>query len=329
VDPISAIAIGTAVVLAINVGGNNSAAEMGPAFGSGIRSKLEAVILIAVFSMIGAVVAGEHVVHTIGSGLMRQETLRQNFHSVIIILLAATLLIGFANILQIPVATSHAMVGAVTGMGLFYGWVNWPNLLRIVCWWLATPLAALVMSYLLGRFVYARLHRLVERASGSSGASHYFYRGFVTLSGCYMAFSAGSNSLAKAVGPVVGAGILTTGQAAVIGGLSMALGAFLVGHRLLHTVGKGITVLDPLKATLVELVCGTILVISSHAGVPVSLAETVTCSVIGFGAAHSGILRTTRNQHVRIIYKLWPVCPLVTAGLSFGLAWLARLAFGG
>ena len=318
------IVVAAAVLLAINVGGNNSAAEMGPAFGSGIRSKMEAVILIAIFSMIGAVMAGEHVVNTIARGIMDPRHLEGNLAAVIVILLAATALIGFANGLRVPVATSHAMVGAVVGMGLFYGSVQWHNVGRIVVWWLATPLVALVLSYGIGRFIYPWLHKRLESVSGHSGPAMIFYRAFVTISGCYMAFSAGSNSLAKAVGPVVGAGVLHAGQAAILGGLCMALGAFLVGHRLLHTVGKGITPIDPLKATLVELVCGSILLVASHAGVPISLAETVTCSVIGFGAAHSGLLLTAQNNHVKTIYKLWPICPLFTAAASYGGAWLVH-----
>ena len=318
-DPISIIAVATAVMLAINVGGNNSATEMGPAFGSGIRSKAEAVILIAIFSVFGAVMAGGHVVNTIASGLMPAELLQDSFGSVIIILLAATSMIAFANILRVPVATSHAMVGAVVGMGLFHGAVIWHNLGRIVVWWLLTPITSFVVSYLLGRYAYAPLDRFINRKA-STGTSRGFYRIFVTICGCYMAFSAGSNSLAKAVGPVVGAGILTTSQAALIGGLSMAFGALIVGHRLLHTVGKGITPLDPLKATMVEVVCGTLLLIASFAGVPISLAETITCSVIGFGVAHSGVMHTSQNRHIKIMYMLWPVCPLVTAVLSYGMA---------
>lgn len=320
-DPLSLMAIGACVLLAINVGGNNSAAEMGPAFGSGIRSKMEAVLLIAVFSMLGAIFAGDHVVHTVGSGLIDVAPLKADFRKVIVILLAATSIVALANGLRIPIATAHAMVGAVVGVGLFYSTVAWGPVTKIILWWLATPVTSLLVSYLLGRFVYGRLNAKLGPLSERGGPAMLFYRGFVTLSGCYMAFNAGSNSLAKAVGPIVGAGILSTKQAAVIGGLCMALGAFWVGHRLMHTVGKGITALDPLKATMIELVCGSILLVASHYGVPVSLAETVTCSVIGFGAAHAGLAHTSRNEHLRKIYILWPICPLFTATASYAGVW--------
>lgn len=321
-DPVSLIAVAACLLLAVNVGGNNSAAEMGPAFGSGIRSRMEAVILIAIFSMAGALLAGGHVVKTIGSDLIGQNALRHDIRNVVAILLSATSIIALANGLRVPIATAHAMVGSVVGLGLYSASVQWHNVGKIVAWWLVTPAAALIVSYLLGRYAFPPLDRRLAPLSQKGGPASMFYRGFVTISGCYMAFNAGSNSLAKAVGPIVGAGILSTQQAAILGGLCMAAGAFVVGHHLMRTVGKEITPLCPLKATMVELVCGTILLIASMAGVPISLAETVTCSVIGFGAAHSGLLLTAQNRHIRRLYVLWPVCPLYTTAVSYGAAWM-------
>ncbi len=325
-DIIAIIAIVTAFILSVNVGGNNSATEMGPAFGAGVRTKHEAVILIAIFSMIGAVVAGDKVVNTIGSNIIPGNHLQTHFVAVIIILLSATAIIAFANVLKLPIATSHAMVGAVVGIGVFYQSVAWYKVAVIVIWWLVTPFLSLFLSYLIGRYLYDAMALWVKNLPGQ-GVVKFMFRGFITLSGCYIAFSAGSNSLAKAVGPVVGAGILTTNHAAILGGMGMAVGALIVGHRLLHTVGMGITPIDPLKATLVELICGTILLIASHYGIPISLAETITCSVIGFGAAHGGIRNTLDNQHVKRIYKLWPACPFVTAITSYVL--ISILHFSG
>jgi sulfate permease len=323
-DVLAVTAIVVCLALAINVGGNNSAAEMGPAFGAGVRSKREAIALIAVFSMLGALTAGAHVVHTVGSGLIPGAVLEQQPGAVVIILLSASSIIAMANGLRVPIATSHAMVGSVVGLGLYYGGVRWSKVGVIIVWWLLTPLASLGLSYVLGRYVYPSLARRIATLPAQR-AVQGFYRGFITLSGCYMAFSAGSNSLAKAVGPVVGAGMLSPMWAAVLGGLGMATGALIVGHRLLQTVGKGITPLDQLQATLIELVCGTIILIASYAGVPVSLAEIVTCAVIGFSCAHAGIRTTAQNRHVRTIYKLWPACPLTTAAASFSIAWAAKV----
>jgi sulfate permease len=318
-------AITLCIVLALNIGGNNSAAEMGPAFGAGVRSKREAVFLIAVCSIVGALVGGKHVVHTVGSELIPGGMLGQHVDAVVIILLSASAIIAVANFLRVPIATSHATVGSVVGMGIYYGRVNWEQVGVIATWWLVTPLASLVISYLLGRYAYVRLARWIANLPAQRTVQRS-YRILITLSGCYMAFSAGSNSLAKAVGPIVGAGVLSHTWAAVLGGLGMALGACLVGHRLLHTVGKGITPLDPLKAILVELVCGTIILTSSSVGVPVSLAEIITCSVIGFSCAHGGIRMTAQNRYVQTLYKLWPACPSMTAAASFSTAWVVKVS---
>jgi phosphate/sulfate permease len=295
---------------------------MGPAFGSGIRTRNEAVILIAVFSMLGAWFSGAHVVQTVSVDLIGSQPFTSDYRNVIVVLLAAASIIAFANWFKLPVATAHAMVGAVVGLGLYYGTVSTGKTVEIVIWWLATPLTSLVLSFLLGHYVYPPLARKLAPISHAGGLANKIYRTIVTLSGCYMAWNAGANSLAKAVAPVVGAGILESAQAAILGGACMALGAYLVGHRLMHTVGKDLTPLDPLKATMVELVCGTILLIASYSGVPVSLAETVTCSVIGFGAAHIGIREMARNKHLRRIYLLWPLCPFYTAAFSYAGAWL-------
>jgi len=317
------VAVMVCVALAINVGANNSAAEMGPAFGAGVRSQKEAVFLIATFSMLGAMIAGGHVVQTVGRDIMPVAILMKHSGAVVIILISATSIIAFANLVRVPVATSHAMVGSVIGMGLYYGSVNWQRVGTIAVWWLITPFASLVISYLLGRFAYSPIQTWITSRPPQHPV-HSSLRGFITLSGCFMAFSAGSNSLAKAVGPVVGAGMATSSSAAVFGGLGMAIGALIVGHRLLHTVGKEITPIDPLKAVFVELVGGTIVLASSGVGVPVSLAEIITCSVIGFSCAHAGIESTARNNHVRTIYKLWPACPLLTAAASFGISSLTN-----
>src|ERR671937_687401 len=99
-DSLALAALVACLGLAMNVGGNNSSAEMGPAFGAGVRSKQEAIALIGVFSMLGALTAGTHVVHTIGSGIMPGAILERHFGAVVIILLSASTIIALANYLR-------------------------------------------------------------------------------------------------------------------------------------------------------------------------------------------------------------------------------------
>ena len=62
-------AILVAVFMGINIGGNNAAASMGAAYGAKARTKLQAVALIGVFSLLGAVLNGGEVIKTLGVGI--------------------------------------------------------------------------------------------------------------------------------------------------------------------------------------------------------------------------------------------------------------------
>ncbi len=232
-------------------------------------------------------------------------------------------MIGLANGLRLPISTAHAVVGAMVGLGLYYGQANLPLVARMVAWWVATPVAALVISYILGRLLTPYLLGAIGRLRDERAV--YRVLGWsATLSGCWMAFSAGSNSLAKALGPAVGAGIFSARFGAVVGGLGMAAGALLLGGRMMKTVGKEITSMCPLCAVLVEAVSASIVFTASRFGMPVSLAEIVTCSVIGFGAAADGMRQTAGNHHVRRILVLWPAAPVAAGGIAFVLQFALR-----
>jgi PiT family inorganic phosphate transporter/sulfate permease len=303
------------VALALNIGANNSAAEMGPAYGAGARSRRQALALIAIFCTMGAILAGERVVKNVGHSLIGDGGLAANLAGTLAVVLSAVCVIAIANALRLPVSTAHVVVGAIIGLGLFYGTVNLPLAATMVAWWVATPLASLGICYLLGRVVYP----ILLRAIGNLRSEEAVYRVLawsLTLSGCWMAFSAGSNSLAKAMGPAVGAGVLSPTSAAVLGGLGMACGALVFGGRILKTVGKEITRLCPLCAIMVEIVSASIVFTASRFGMPVSLAEIVTCAVIGFSCAANGLEGTAGNRHVRRMLVLWPAAPGIAAVLT-------------
>lgn len=304
--------------LALNIGANNSAAEMGPAYGAGARSRKQALALIAIFCTAGAILAGGRVLHNVGHGLIGQDTLKASPIAALVAIVAAQCLILFANALKVPLSTAHVVVGAMIGLGIHYGTTDFHVAAQMVGWWVATPLVSLAIAFLLGRTLYpAMVH-----AAGRLRSEQEVYRVLgwaLTVSGCWMAFSAGSNSLAKAMGPAVGAGALSSQSAAVLGGLGMAVGALLFGGGLLNTVGKEITKICPICAILVEVVSASIVFTASRYGMPVSLAEIVTTAVIGFSFAANGLKGTTSNQSVRRMAVLWPLAPLTSAAVTFGL----------
>jgi len=323
VNLIPALTGASSIGLALNIGANNSAAEMGPAYGAGIRSRRQSLVLIAVFCTLGASLAGHRVLQTIGAGLVGRGTLSDHPGGALVVVLTALCVIGLANALRLPISTAHTVVGATIGLGLLYGTANLPLLGSLIGWWVVTPVVSLAASYALGRLAYPRLAGNFARLSREKTVSRVIAWA-VTLSGCWMAFSAGSNSLAKALGPAVGAGVIEPTAGAVIGGLAMAAGALVLGSRVMKTVGKEITSVCPLCAILIEVVSASIVFTASRSGMPVSLTEIVTCSVIGFGLAANGVRRTTGNHHVRRIMLLWPAAPVSAAAIAIGLQSVIR-----
>src|SRR3990172_1526236 len=113
------VAFLVAVFMGLNIGGNNAAAAMGAAYGARVRTKYQAVILIGVFSLLGAIFSGGAVIKTLGSGILPSGTILIN--GAIVAVGAAGITVFLANILRIPISTSQAAVGSVGGIGLFYG----------------------------------------------------------------------------------------------------------------------------------------------------------------------------------------------------------------
>ena len=76
----------------------------------------------------------------------------------------------------------------------------------------------------------------------------------------------------------------------------MAAGALLLGGRMMQIVGKEITSICPLCAVLVQVISASIVFVASRFGMPVSLAEIVTCAVIGFSCASGGVRGTSQES---------------------------------
>jgi sulfate permease len=312
-------AIGLSVLLAVNIGANNSAASMATAYGAGARSKREAVTLIAIFALLGALIAGSSVINTLGKGLVPESVLSTHVGLVLIVLIIAIIFISWANLVRVPIATTHAIVCAIAGVGIYSGAFNGTKFFEIVVWWIITPFVAWFLNYLIGRYIYFRAIKFLT--------NHYTERSinrvltlFLTVSGCYVAFSAGANNSANAVGPLVGMGVINSNAGAILAGVAMGTGAILLGGRVLETVGKEITEICILRAISVEFTGATLLLIASVFGIPISLAEIITSGIIGFSCAQQGFTVTAQNRHVARIAFFWFVVPFVAIGLSYMLS---------
>ncbi|MFI5322387.1 MAG: inorganic phosphate transporter [Thermodesulfobacteriota bacterium] len=318
-DLVLLIAILLSAFLALNIGANNSAASMATAYGAGVRTKREATVMIAIFAVLGALLAGAPVVKTLGNGLIPSTIFSAHVGLVLVIFVIAVLFVSWANIARVPVATTHAIVCAIVGVGLYSKSLNGEKFFEIVVWWVITPLVALVLNYLIAKYLYLKtLQFLTGRFS--EGSINKILSILITISGVFVAFSAGANNSANSVGPLVGLGLMNANVGAVMAGVAMGVGAMLLGGRVLDSVGKEITEICILRAISVEFIGAAIILVASIFGVPVSLAEIVTSGIIGFSLAQQGFAETAQNRHVVRIAFFWFVIPFVAVAMGYLLS---------
>lgn len=308
---ITLAAIASAIFMGINIGGNNAAASMGAAYGAKARTKTEAVILIAIFSSFGAVISGEDVINTLGQGIIPGNTI--SLTAAIVATSAAAFSLFIGNVLKVPISASQSAVGSIVGIGIFYGILDTQLLAQIAGWWVTTPILAFVLAYLSGKFIHPILVEwLVDHESEAE--IRITIGKLLTISGCYVAYSAGANNAANAVGPLVGTGFIDSTTGALIGGLTLGLGAILIGGRILQTVGTGIVELCTIRAVFIEAIAAIIVHVASISGIPVALGQIIPAALIGIGCAEKGN-GTMKNKTVRRIMLMWILSPLL-AGTS-------------
>lgn len=131
-----------------------------------------------------------------------------------------------------------------------------------------------------------------------------------------MAFAHGSNDVANAVGPVAAVvGIAQSGAVAaksvmpawilLLGGAGIVIGLVTYGHKVIATVGTGITELTPSRGFAATLGAATTVVLASGTGLPISTTHTLVGAVLGVGLAR-GIAALNLNV-VRMIFLSWIV----------------------
>lgn len=133
--------------MAMNIGANDVANNMGPAVGSRALTMGGAILIAVIFEASGAFVAGGEVVSTIKNGIIDIEQFEGDTDSFIwammAALLAAALWLNLATFAGAPVSTTHSIVGGVMGGGIAaagFAIVDWAMMGAIVSSWVISPL---------------------------------------------------------------------------------------------------------------------------------------------------------------------------------------------
>lgn len=155
---------------------------------------------------------------------------------------------------------------------------------------------------------------------------------------CGMAFAHGSNDVANAIGPlaavnsVIASGGQISSQAAIpiwilfLGGAGITTGLIMYGHKVIATIGKGITHLTPSRGFAAELAAGTTVVMASATGMPISTTHTLVGAVLGVGFAKG--IAAINMRVVRTIFISWVITLPAGAILAIIFFHILKAIFG-
>ncbi|WP_412565411.1 inorganic phosphate transporter [Thalassobius sp. MITS945101] len=149
--------------MAINIGANDVANNMGPAVGANALTMGGAILIAAIFESAGALLAGGDVVSTISKGIIDPAGIAdQNVFiwAMMAALVSSALWVNLATWVGAPVSTTHSVVGGVMGAGIAAAGmaaVNWPTMGKIAASWVISPVLGGVIAALFLAFIKARI----------------------------------------------------------------------------------------------------------------------------------------------------------------------------
>jgi PiT family inorganic phosphate transporter len=176
---------------------------------------------------------------------------------------------------------------------------------------IGTPLALIIAVILAGILGYAgmiALRRLVEKPKNSGEET--IFRKIQIGTSCYVALAQGANDVANAIGPLaviyfiaktgsVGVKVPVPINLLLFGGIGIACGIGMAGHRVMATIGRRITTLNNTRGFSVDFAAATTVLVASKMGLPVSTTHAAVGGVMGVGLA-----RGIEAVNFRIIFQI-------------------------
>lgn len=290
-----------------------------------------ALAMAAVMNLAGAFL-GSGVAKTVSEGLIATPQGNQGMGILFAALLGAVVWNLVTWYFGLPSSSSHALFGGMVGAALAGGTeVIWGGVIeKVVLPMFISPVIGLVLGYL----VMVVILWMFRKSN-----PHKAKRGFriaQTVSAAGMALGHGLQDAQKTMGVVVMALVIADVEDAndaipiwvkLACALTLSLGTYAGGWRIMRTLGRRIIELDPPQGFAAETTAASVMYTASFMfQAPISTTHVITSAIMGVGSTKGP--RAVRWGVAKNIVMGWfitmPAAALVAA-LAF---WLIRLAFG-
>ena len=293
--------------MAMNIGANDVANNVGPAVGSRTMTLFGAICIAAIFEAAGALVAGGDVVSTIKKGIIDPSLITDDQTFIWLMmaaLLAGALWLNLATYFGMPVSTTHSIVGGVLGAGLAAGGMdiaNWPKMGAIAASWVISPL--------LGGLIAAAFLYLIKRTITYQKDMKNAAKKMVPVLISIMAWAFSTYLILKGLKKLWKVDILTAAGV----GLAIAIAIYLIIRPL---IAKKADALPSEKDTVnklfvIPLICAAALLSFAHG------ANDVANAVGPLAAINDSIMSGGISTKASI--PLW-VMLVGAVGIAIGLA---------
>jgi len=145
--------------MAWSIGSNDVANSMATAVGAKAITFRQAVLIAGVLNFVGAVFVGSHVTETIRGNIVKPSTISDP-HALLLgfiaSLLAAAIWVTLSTWKEMPISTTHSVVGALVGFGLIASGtqsINWFKLGQVASSWVLSPIVGCIIAFLVFRII--------------------------------------------------------------------------------------------------------------------------------------------------------------------------------
>jgi PiT family inorganic phosphate transporter len=279
--------------------------------------------MAAVLNMGGAFLS-QNVAKTVGKGIV---VLPADSQTVVLAALAGAIAWNLLTWrLGLPSSSSHALIGGLVGATLVAvgtSGVEWSGIWhKVVLPMVSSPVIGLLVAFLLMNLLLLLVFRWSPRPVNRT------FRLLQPVSAGAVALAHGLNDAQKTMG-VITLALITSGHLSnsapipdwviFTSALSIALGTYFGGWRIIRTLGTKVIHLDPIHGFAAETSSAAVIWAASHLGYPISTTQTITASIMGAGTT-SGLSAVKWGVAGNIVWA-WlftiPAAGVVAAGVYF------------